>query len=188
MRSKKRSESKSFIKDGLLFRLLILAVSLALLLLIWINRNELQNLSRYGYIGIFVINFISASTIFLPAPGTASVFIGGAIWNPIMVGIVSGLGSSMGELFGYFLGYGSRGILKTFEKESSYVRRLEGFFHKSGFITTFIFAILPIPIFDIIGVIAGAVNYPVSKFFLAMVSARIIRNIIYALTGARIFS
>jgi len=188
MRRKKRSESKSFIKDGLLFRFLILAVSLILLVLIWIYRGELENLSRYGYIGIFVINFISASTIILPAPGTATVFIGGAIWNPIIVGIVSGLGSSMGELFGYFLGYGGRGILKTFEKESSYVKKLEQYFEKSGFRTTFIFAFLPLPVFDIIGVIAGAVNYPVLKFFLAMVIARILRNIIFALTGAKIFS
>src|SRR3989344_3066303 len=89
-------------RDGLLFRLVILAVSIILLCLIWVYRDELENLSRYGYAGLFIVNFISAATVLLPTPGTASVFLGGALWNPLIVGVVSGLGSSIGELFAYF--------------------------------------------------------------------------------------
>jgi len=175
-------------KDGLFSRALVLAVSAVLLYLIWVNREDLKNLSGYGYLGIFVINFISAATIFLPTPGTATVFLGGAVWNPLMVGIASGLGSGTGELFAYFLGFGGRGLLKTEEGKYKWIKKLEEIFKKSGFRTSFVFAILPLPIFDIIGVIAGAVNYPVWKFFLAVTSGRILRNIVFAVSGAKIFS
>jgi hypothetical protein len=30
-----------------------------------------------------------------------TVFVGGAIWNPAIIGIISGLGSAFGELFAY---------------------------------------------------------------------------------------
>ena len=170
-------------KDSILFRAAILAVSIALLCFIWVNREELKNLSEYGYAGIFVINFLSAATVLFPAPGTATVFIGGAVWNPFIVGLVSGLGSGLGELFAYFLGYGGRGLLKDEENKHKWIIKLEKAFSKSGFRTSFIFAALPLPFFDVIGVIAGAVNYPVWKFLLAVTSARILRNILFAIGG-----
>ena len=185
-RQKIRSNHKS--KDGLFFRGTVLAVSLVLLYLIWIYRDTLRDFSEYGYIGIFIINFISAATVFLPAPGTASVFIGGAVWNPILVGIISGAGSAFGELFAYFLGYGGRGLLEMEGGKHKWIKNLEKSFLKSGFRTTFIFAAIPIPFFDIIGVIAGAASYSVWKFFLAVCSARILRNILFAFTGDKIFS
>ena len=173
-------------RDGLLFRLVILAVSIILLCLIWVYRDELENLSRYGYAGLFIVNFISAATVLLPTPGTASVFLGGALWNPLIVGVVSGLGSSIGELFAYFLGFGGRGLLKTDAGKNEWIKRVEGKFHKSGFWTTFIFAVLPLPVFDVIGLIAGAFNYPVSRFLLAVTLGRVLRNIIFAFTGAKL--
>lgn len=189
MKKEKKQINKGFLqRDGLWFRIFILIISVLLLYVIFINREELKNLSQYGYLGIFVVNFISASSIFLPLPGTASVFIGGAVWDPVIVGIVSGLGSAFGELFGYFLGYGGRGLIKDFKGKGEWVKKIEKNFHKNGMRTTFIFAILPLPVFDVIGVIAGAVSFPVWKFFLAMVSARIIRNILFAFTGTKLFS
>jgi len=86
---------KTYIKDGFWFRVIILTVSVALLGVIFAYKDELHNLSNYGYAGIFVVNFISSATVLLPLPGTASVFIGGAVWNPVIVGIVSGLYSSL---------------------------------------------------------------------------------------------
>ena len=173
------------IGEGNLFRLVILLVSGFLLYLLWINKDDLRDLESLGFIGIFIINFISNATIFLPAPGGFSVFFGGAIWNPLLVGIVSGIGAAMGELFAYFLGYGGRGILHLIEKSGKWVKILEGFFHRAGFITTLIYSVLPIPFFDVLGIIAGAVNYPVWKFFLAVLAGLIIRNIVIALTGAK---
>ena len=185
--AKKKSKNIDWKKigEGNLFRLAVLLVSSLLLYLLWINKNELRDLESLGFIGIFIINFISNATVIVPAPGTASVFFGGAIWNPLLVGIVSGIGAAMGELFAYFLGYGGRGILHLVEKGGRWVKTLEGFFHRAGFVTTLVYSIIPLPFFDVLGIIAGAVNYPVWKFFLAVLTGRIIRNVVIALTGAK---
>lgn len=164
-----------------------MVISALLLYIIFNYREELKNLSSYGYLGIFVVNFISSATILLPLPGTASVFIGGAVWDPILVGIFSGLGSAIGELFSYFLGYGGRGLVSGIEKKQKWVKKVEEHLQKNGFWTIFIFALLPLPFFDIIGILAGAANYPIWRFFSAMVLARCLRNILFALTGTKLF-
>ena len=180
--------SRKGTKDGVAFRWIVLSVSIALLFLIWIFRNELKDFSEYGYAGIFIVNFVSSATVFLPAPGAASVFIGGAVWNPVTVGIISGMGSAFGELFGYFVGYGGSGIFKTEKRNHKWIEYLQKNFNKSGFWTTFIFAAIPNPFFDAVGIVAGVANYPIWKFFIAIVGARILRNIMFAFTGNKIFS
>ena len=182
----RRKTKKTILKDGLLFRLGILAVSLILLLLIWINREELVNLSRWGYLGIFIVNFVSNATVIFPVPGAASVFFGGAIWNPFVVGLFSGTGAAMGELFAYFIGFGSRGIFKNHIKKKPWIKNVEKYFQQSGFLTVLIFSALPLPVFDVIGLLAGSLNYPVVKFFLATLTGRILRNTIFAWMGARV--
>ena len=188
--SKKRSKniSKTGSSDRLIYSIIILAVSAILIYLIFINRDDLKRLSSYGLFGIFVINFISSATVLLPAPGTATVLLGGTGYNPILVGLVSGLGASIGELFSYFLGFGGRGMLKTLEMESKVVKNLENKFHRSGFMTTLIVSFLPLPIFDFIGLIAGAVSYPVVNFFMATLLGRTTRNILFALGAAKLIT
>lgn len=172
--------------DGRRLRLVVFAVTFLLLLLIWSQRKSLIQMPKYGYLGIFVVNFISSSSILLPLPGVASVFLGGALWNPILVGLASGIGATLGELFGFLLGYGGRGLLRTIEHENHWVKRVERFFHKTGFVTIFLFSLLPLPVFDFIGIMSGALNYPLLKFGMATFMGRVIRNILLAWTGAKI--
>lgn len=166
--------------------MVVFAVTFLLLLLIWSQRKSLIQMPKYGYLGIFVVNFISSSSILLPLPGVASVFLGGALWNPILVGLASGIGATLGELFGFLLGYGGRGLLRTIEHENHWVKRVERFFHKTGFVTIFLFSLLPLPVFDFIGIMSGALNYPLLKFGMATFMGRVIRNILLAWTGAKI--
>lgn len=181
---KYKTKRKNNLPAGL-NRILVLAISILLILLIWSQHGRLSKLSKYGYLGLFIINFISSATVFLPFPGTASVFLGGAIWNPYLVGLISGIGASIGELFGYFVGYGGRGLTSQFER-NQWFTKVEEYFHKTGFMTTLVFSLLPLPIFDFIGVLAGALNYPIWKFTLATLIGRIIRNVFIAWSGAKI--
>lgn len=169
----------------LISHITILAVVISLLSLLWISRTDIKEFANLGYLGIFVINFISSATVIFPVPGAASVVVGGAFWNPFIVGPVSGLGSAFGELFAYFIGFGGRGLLKSQEKERKWVIEVEKRFHHSGFLTTFVTSALPVPFFDIIGLIAGAMNYPVVRFFAATFLGRTLRNIILAVSGNR---
>lgn len=181
----KKSTSKRG-KDGRIFRITIFAVTLFLVILLLQQRVYLHRFYSLGYIGVFLVNFIASATVLLPLPGVASVFIGGAIWNPLLIGLFSSVGATFGEVFGYFLGYGGRGFLRSFEKSNHWMVRVEIFFHRAGFLTIFVFSLLPIPIFDIIGIMAGVFNYPIWKFAAATFLGRFLRNFIIAWSGAKL--
>lgn len=160
--------------------------TLFLLLLLWSQRGILSSFSRYGYLGLFVINVVSNATIFLPIPSIASVFVGGSIWNPFLVAVVSAIGAALGELVGYFLGYGGRGLWDGEKEESSWFGKIAYLFRHNGFITIFFFSLIPFPLFDFVGIISGSMNYPLWKFALAVTLGRFVRDIFIAWGGARI--
>lgn len=168
-------------------RITILLVTVLLLILIWSQRQNLSSLSDWGYLGVFAVNLVSSATVLIPIPGITAVFLGGAIWNPYIVGLVSGIGSALGELFGYFAGYGGRGLIAILDEHPA-LRSIEDFFKKTGFITTLLISAIPFPFFDMIGIIAGALNYPIWKFTLAILLGRIVRNILIAFSGAKFLS
>ncbi len=169
------------------FRIVIFIFTLLFLAVLWCDRKFLYQFESLGYFGLFIINALANATIFMPFPSIAAVFIGGSIWNPLFVGIVSGVGTALGELVGFFLGFGGRAILdKIDDWQLRWLKKLEKWFKKSGFMTIFIVSLLPIPIFDLIGILAGMLNYSLWKFFLATVIGRIIRNFIVAWSGAKI--
>jgi len=179
---------KTVQKDRKIFRIVILVTAVLLLFFVWSVRKSLMSFSRYGYLGVFLVNFVSNATVLLPIPGIASVFFGGAVWNPVAVGVISGLGAAFGELFSYFLGYGGRGVLQLLDHKVAWTRQVEYLFHKTGFLAVFVFSLLPIPIFDFLGILAGSLNYPVWKFALATFFGRSLRNLFIALMGAKFLS
>lgn len=181
--SRKKSTAKNY-SESPVVRTLIFLVCILLLTIVWLNRRSYASLSEYGILGIFLINFLASSTVIVPLPGVAAVFLGGAVYSPFMVGIISGLGAAVGELLGYLTGYGGRGLLPALEKENHWLKNIEKYFHKTGFITVAVFSAIPIPIFDFIGILAGTLNYPIWKFTLATLLGRTVRNIIIAWTGA----
>jgi len=179
-----KKKSKLLNTDSKLLRIVAFLVCLFLFYIIWLNREYYSSLTNYGYLGLFLFNFISNATVIFPIPSIASVFIGGALWNPLMVAISTGAGAALGELFGYYVGYGGRGFISSPKNRKHWIFQIKNLFQKHGFITIFIFALLPLP-FDIVGIMAGSLNYSVWKFLSATLSGRILRNSIIALTSAR---
>ena len=79
-------------------------VSIAVIFLALHFQHRLSHFRSLGLLGIFLINFLSSATIFLPAPGIATVVAGGAIYSPIAVGLVAALGATLGDMISYMLG------------------------------------------------------------------------------------
>ena len=72
-------------------------------------------LEQYGLAGIFVGSLVSNATILFPVPFAIVVFgIGLAstsIWYGAQVALAAGIGSAIGEMTSYFMGYlGRKGI------------------------------------------------------------------------------
>lgn len=158
-------------------------LSVAISILIFIFRDYLSRLTTYGYLGIFLINLIGSATVLVPTPAIVATFIGGSIYNPLLVGIISGIGASIGETTGYLAGYGTSVLIK----ENKNYKRVEKWMNINGFMTIFVLACIPNPIFDLTGIIAGVTKYSFKRYFLAVILGKIIRFIGISFLGSRFF-
>lgn len=147
---------------------------------------DISELKAYGYAGLFVINAIGAASIFLPTPAAASVLGGGAFLNDFLglpaffwVGLVAGLGETVGEFSGYAAGYGGRVIV---ENRPEY-RRIHHWMQRHGVPTMFVMSVLPNPLFDLAGLAAGAVQMPLGRFFVAVLLGKVIKDWYLAAIG-----
>ncbi len=144
-------------------QILALVFSLAVTALILAFHRELVELRRYGYLGVFVISVLGNATIILPVPSMAVIFAGGSVLHPALVGLVAGLGEPLGELTGYLAGYGGSAVIENRVQFDQIQRWMVG----RGFLTLFALSAIPNPLFDLAGIAAGMLRYPVSKFLLA---------------------
>lgn len=155
----------------------ILVLSLSAVL-IW-QKDRLASLSSYGYIGIFFVSLLGSSSIILPLPSLFLVFTCGAIFNPLLVGIISGVGASIGEITGYMLGYGGRIAVD----KNRYYEKFVIWMKKWGGFTIFTLALIPNPLFDIAGAVAGMLKYSLWKFMLFGLLGRLPKHIFFAFFG-----
>ena len=147
---------------------------------------DISNLRTYGYAGLFVINLIGSASILLPSPASASVVGGGALLADFLgvpaflwVGVVAGLGETVGEFSGYAAGYGGRIIV---ERRPEY-RRIHTWMQRHGVITMFLMSIVPNPLFDLAGLAAGAVQMPLPRFLSAVLGGKVIKDTYLAAIG-----
>ena len=106
--------------------------------------------------------------------------MGGGIFNPFLVGIVSALGATIGELTGYIAGSSGRSIINKEEK----LVKVEGWMKKYGLWTIFVLAVIPSPLFDLAGMVSGAGKIPVWKFMLVTLLGKTIKFLVIAFIGA----
>ena len=161
-------------------QILALLFVVALSVFIVLNRDKVAELEGYGYLGVFLISIITCSSIVVPVPGWILVAtMAFALNNPILVGIVSGLGGTIGEMTGYLLGYGGRLAL---ENVDIYTRMVQ-WMKRWGSVTIFVLALIPNPLFDVAGAAAGSLRFPVWKFLLFGAAGRIPKHILFAYIG-----
>ncbi|MFC1933599.1 YqaA family protein [Chloroflexota bacterium] len=172
-------------KKGFWFRehiMQLVALMFALLVcaLIVIFRERIAGLGGHGYLGVLVVSVLCCATIIVPVPGLMIVFTLGGVLNPLLVGLVSGFGGTIGELTGYLMGYGGRAAIEN----ARLYRRLEYGMRRWGAITLFVLALIPNPFFDIAGAAAGALRFPVWKFLVYGGAGRIVKHTLFAFAGA----
>ncbi len=92
------------------------------------------------------------------------------------MGLAAGVGGTVGELTGYLAGFGASGMItqtKIYAKTSKQI-------DKYGLWAIFLLALIPNPLFDVAGMIAGSVNIPWWKFMLSAGLGKVIKAIITA--------
>lgn len=140
-----------------------------------------EKLLLYGYLGVFTVNLANAATILLPLPGEAINFAAGAILNPLSVGLIASIGSTIGELTSYAAGYWGRKVILG--QYSERYKRAEVWLNRHGSLAIFVFALLPVLVFDVLGLAAGSLRFPFWKYILACWAGKILRCLIAAYLG-----
>lgn len=146
---------------------------------------DLEEMAQYGYLGVFVVSLASSATIIVPFPGMAAVLTAATIWNPVWVALISSVGFTLGEITAYYAGRGGRAIImRDHWKE---YERAEGWMNHYGGLTIFLFAFIPVFIFDLAGLAAGALRFPLHKFLLFTWAGRLPRSFIEVYLGFGLF-
>jgi membrane protein YqaA with SNARE-associated domain len=164
-------------------RWLIIGLVVAIIILGFLFRTRLtgieQSVDTLGYPAIFVTSLVGAAGMVVPLPGTAAVFIGGALLTPLLVGLVAGVAEAIGELTGYGLGYSGAPVVqraKTYQRFESWVR-------KQGWLVILLFAMIPNPVFDFFGIAAGVLRYPLKRFLVLAFVGKTVKNTGIAYAG-----
>jgi membrane protein DedA with SNARE-associated domain len=135
---------------------------------------------NYGYTGAFLISIFGNFTIFFPVPYVLTIYAFGATLNPLLLGVVCGLGSTIGEFSAYLVGRGGRELL-----EERYGKRLESakmLIKRYGMLVIFLFALLPLPD-DLILIPLGMLKYSLRKALVAAFLGKVALCIIVAYAG-----
>ena len=159
---------------------LFLAVAIVIGLYFFAYRypDKVTEFESYGYLGAFLISLVTNATVVLPVPGFVLFFALGAAFNPVLVGLTAGVGGTIGEMTAYLLGFSGRGVIKNVK----FYDRAVIWLKKWGSLTVFVFALTPLP-FDVLGIAAGLLRFPVWKFFIACLAGKTILYIVLALAG-----
>jgi membrane protein YqaA with SNARE-associated domain len=147
-------------------------------------RDRVGRFVAYGYPGIFLVSLVGNATVILPAPSLALVFALGGVLDPILVGLAAGLGETLGELTGYLAGYSGQAVIENREIYD----RLFGWMRKYGLAAIFFLSVVPNPFFDLAGIAAGALRFPVGYFLLSCWLGKTLKTTVFALVGAHSLS
>jgi membrane protein YqaA with SNARE-associated domain len=159
--------------------LLSLLFAVGITVVLFVFRDEVGKLDSFGYAGIFLTLLLTNATLILPAPTLAIVFVLGKSFSPLLLGVVAGAGSALGEFTGYAAGFSSSGVVENTEA----YKRVEGYIKKYDVVAIAFLAAIPNPLFDVAGLAAGALGIVWWKFLVATFIGKTIKMIAVAYAG-----
>ena len=155
-----------------LLRAVVITLVLTFILIILLSRNRLPDPSTVGYLGVFILSFVSSASVVIPLPGIAAVCAGGVTLFPLGVGLLASVAEALGELTGYLIGFSGR---LTVENHRFYPR-IERWMQRRGWLVLFLASSIPNLLFDLVGIAAGSLRYPVWRFLIAVWAGKLIKS------------
>ncbi len=156
----------------------ILAVSLVFV--IWMFVGGLSNSDWWkalGYPGVFFLSLLASGGMVFPIPSLAATCgAAGLDLNLVIVGVLAGLGETLGELVGYSIGFGGQSVV---QRRRIY-KRARTWMIRWGIGVLLILSIIPNPIFDFVGIAAGALRYPMKRFLVTVWVGKTLKGLIIA--------
>jgi len=162
-----------------LLKTLSIVFVLTLIIVALLLSDSLPHYKSIGYVGVFVLSFVGSASILVPIPGIAAVCAGPSLGLfPLWVALLASVAEAMGELSGYLIGFSGRG----FAESNRFYPRIERWMQRRGWIALLLASSVPNPLFDLIGIAAGTLKYPVWRFLAAVWVGKLIKSttVVYA--------
>ena len=175
-------------RKGQLKYLLLLAAALLAVILVTVLVQKPTNVDEYikssGYVGVFLMALIGSASPVWPLPGSWAIFIAAGLGlNPIILGLLGGLGESIGELTGYTAGFGGQVALQRLKRYA----QIEKWMKRWGGLTIFVVSAIPNVFIKLATIAAGSLRYPLWKFFAFCWSGKTIKSLAFAFAGYGLF-
>ncbi len=144
-------------------------------LIAWSGVNEF--LKKHVFLtasGVIIACFLSNASILFPSSSILIAIGYSRLMNPALTALCAAVGASFGEMTGFCIGRcGSKVISdKLYWWLFSYVQQ-------HGYLMVFLFAIMPFPVFDIVGLLSGALEMKPFKFFGVCMLGKYVKYAIY---------
>ena len=149
----------------------------------------LPDFRNYGYFGALLITLLSGAGLPIPLLYVIVVFALGAVLNPALLGVISGLGMASGQLLLYVIGYIGRPLLARKDPEDDNGTRSKIYFRIPIWMRrkTPLFVFLVNAIFNPFGapvaLAISASGFRTWKFFLLAFAGNTVKCLIIAYFG-----
>jgi len=163
-----------------LIALLLGIFAVSVVFVIWMFVGGLSNSDWWktlGYPGVFFLSLLASGGMVFPIPSLAATCgAAGLDLNLIVVGILAGMGETLGELVGYSIGFGGQSVV---QRRRIY-KRARAWMIRWGIGVLLLLSIIPNPIFDFVGIAAGALRYPIRRFLITVWAGKTLKGLIIA--------
>jgi len=184
---KDSQETTPRVRRQLRFILLLVAGILVMILVtVFVQKpTDFEDYIRSsGYGGVFLMGIIGSASPIWPLPGSWAAFIAGGLGlNPIFLGLAAGIGEPIGELAGYTAGYGGQVVAKKWKRYNQIVNWMK----QHGGLTIFVVSAIPNFFVKLATAAAGALRYPLWKFFIFCWAGKTVKSLGFAFAGAGFF-
>jgi membrane protein DedA with SNARE-associated domain len=128
-------------------------------------------------------------TLFLPVPILPILFTAGGAMNPVLAALIASAGMTAGMMATYAVGAGASGLTRRLTTRqggrlTSLMTKAAGWFSREGVKASFILSLVPNPVYDFAGLIAGSVGVPWHKFAAGTFLGKSLQSLGVAVAGA----
>ena len=140
-------------------RLIIVSVVAAISIVAFFVQDQI-GVGHLSYGAVAGAVLLASGGLVVPVPALAITCTTATFLHPAAVAIIAGVAGTLGELTGYFLGYSGSSVLER----RRFYQRVKGWMRSRGWLLLFVISAVPNPLFDVAGIAAGALRYPLWRY------------------------
>ena len=156
---------------------------------------DAKYVATYGLLGMLIVAFLGGSLlsmIAIPVPYWLLVFTLPSILAPqfqigapILVGVISGFGATLGQLLTFMLGYGGRDLSQklAYKVNRGLYDRAMDWANRHGSLAVFVMSAMINPFHLPMTIAMASLRYPVWKFFLFSLLGNVLKSSVIAFCG-----